>query len=137
MAPSSNTGARVLVLAGVLGLLAVAAGAFGAHGLRTRVSPSDLEIWRTAAHYHLVHAGLLAIFGLALQRAPTRALRLGAVLSTIGIAVFSGTLYAMVLGGPRMLGAITPLGGLGLMGSWLCLAAHGVQHLRHGADDAG
>lgn len=92
----------------------------------------DLEIWQTAAHYQQVHAAVLVAIGLA-ARTPGRALGLATTLLTLGIVVFSGTLYAMVLGGPRMLGAVTPLGGLSLMGGWAALVAHALA----GRRDAG
>ncbi len=114
---------RALVIGATLGLLGVAAGAFGAHALRESVSARDLEIWRTGAHYQQLHAVLLVAVGLA-ARSSTRALAIAVTLLTVGVLVFSGTLYAMVLGGPRILGAVTPLGGLCLMAGWLALAAH-------------
>jgi uncharacterized membrane protein YgdD (TMEM256/DUF423 family) len=114
---------RTLAVGALLGLLGVAAGAFGAHALRDAVSERDLEIWRTGAHYQQVHAAVLVMVGLG-ARAPTRALAVASTLFTLGVVVFSGTLYAMVLGGPRMLGAVTPLGGLGLMGGWAALVVH-------------
>ena len=114
----------VLAIGAALGLLGVAAGAFGAHGLRTRVDAADLDIWRTAAHYQQVHAAVLVAIGL-LGRSRSRALSASAWLFALGILVFSGTLYAIVLGGPRILGAVTPAGGLALMAGWCALALHG------------
>lgn len=114
---------RSLAAGAILGLLGVAAGAFGAHALRGTVSARDLEIWQTGAHYQQVHAVLLVAIGLA-SRVPSRALAAAAVLLTVGIVVFSGTLFAMVLGGPRILGAITPMGGLCLMTGWASLGVH-------------
>lgn len=123
---SAQTWTRaVLIVGAVLGLLGVAAGAFGAHALREQVTPRDLEIWQTGAHYQQVHAVVLVAIGLG-SRVEAKALRIAALLLGLGIVVFAGTLYAMVLGGPRMLGAITPLGGLSLMGGWLALLAHGL-----------
>ncbi len=104
-------------------MLGVAMGAFGAHGLRDSVSARDLEIWQTGAHYQQLHAVLLVAIGLA-ARTPGRALAVATTLLTVGVLVFSGTLYAMVLGAPRVLGAVTPLGGLSLMAGWAALGAH-------------
>ena len=107
-------------VAAALGASAVAAGAFGAHGLKARVSPEDLEIWRTGAHYQLVHALVILAVSLApwaQSKERGRALKL----LVFGSLVFAGTLYAMVLGGPRILGAITPIGGLSLILGWLAL----------------
>jgi uncharacterized membrane protein YgdD (TMEM256/DUF423 family) len=104
-------------LAAVLGALAVAAGAFGAHGLKDHVTAERLATWHTASTYHLVHAVVL----LALALAPTPR-RLSAGLFTAGIFLFSGSLYALVLLDQPMLGAITPLGGLAFIAGWLNLA---------------
>jgi uncharacterized membrane protein YgdD (TMEM256/DUF423 family) len=122
---------RTLVVGAVLGLLGVAAGAFGAHALRDAVSTRDLEIWQTGAHYQQLHAVLLVAVALG-ARSPTRALAVASTLLTLGVLIFSGTLYAMVLGGPRILGAVTPLGGLSLMAGWAALAAHGLSSVRRG-----
>lgn len=114
---------QTLVVAAILGLTGVAAGAFGAHALREAVSVRDLEIWNTGAHYQQMHAvALLGVAALARPN-PSRLWAICAGLFAAGILVFSGTLYAMVLGGPRILGAVTPLGGLCLMGGWATLAA--------------
>jgi len=121
-----------LVLAGLNGLIGVAAGAFGAHGLREKVSARDLEIWHTGAHYQQLHAvALLAVALWALhahaQGQPTALHGVVMALFTSGIVIFSGTLYAMTLGGPRFLGAITPLGGLCLLGAWATVALIGLR----------
>lgn len=118
-----------LLLAGLNGFLAVALGAFGAHGLKARLAAlpdgaQRLEWWQTAAHYHLVHAlalGLAAFLasrlgdGAALPRTAGWAFQ-------VGIVLFSGSLYAMTLGGVRALGAVTPLGGVALLVGWACVA---------------
>jgi uncharacterized membrane protein YgdD (TMEM256/DUF423 family) len=118
----------LLLAGGTLGLLGVAAGAFGAHALRDTVSARDLEIWQTAAHYEQVHAVVLVALGLWPNAGAAG--RWAAALIVLGIVVFSGTLYAMVLGGPRVLGAITPIGGLCLMGGWAAIAIAGFARLR-------
>ncbi|RYE93414.1 MAG: DUF423 domain-containing protein, partial [Myxococcales bacterium] len=87
-----------LALAGVMGFLAVALGAFGAHGLKARMSslpdgPQRLEWWQTAAHYHLTHALALAVVAFLAQQGATGAARVAGVAFTIGIALFSGSLY--------------------------------------------
>lgn len=122
----------------VLGALAVAMGAFGAHGLkgllersvsegqRTREEADRaLAVFETGSRYHLLHALAIVAVGLAaMALGPDRAgaLALPGWLFVGGIVVFSGTLYLLGLGGPRWLGAITPLGGLALIGGWLALA---------------
>lgn len=112
---------NTLLVAGVLGALGVVAGAFGAHGLEGRVAPERLETWRVGVLYHLVHA--LALLGVAaLGRAGFPGTGPAAQLFTWGTVVFSGTCYALTFDVPRWLGAITPLGGLMLVGGWLALA---------------
>lgn len=128
-APVDAAARRTLAVGALLGLLGVAAGAFGAHALRDAVSERDLEIWRTGAHYQQLHAAVLVAVALG-ARSSTRALAVASTLFTIGVVVFSGTLYAMALGGPRMLGAVTPLGGLALMGGWAALVVHALQSRR-------
>lgn len=122
--------ARTLAAAGVLGLLGVAAGAFGAHALRDAVPARDLEIWRTAAHYQQLHAVVLIGVAILGARRWTRALQVAAIAFTVGILIFAGTLDAMVLGGPRILGAITPIGGLSLMAGWAALASFALSRAR-------
>jgi uncharacterized membrane protein YgdD (TMEM256/DUF423 family) len=105
-----------LVAAAALGFTAVAFGAFGAHGLRDRLTPQALDVYRTGALYHLVHAVVALAIALAadrLHRAPLIVWLLAA-----GVAVFSGSLYALAITGVRAFGAITPLGGLTLLAAW-------------------
>lgn len=103
-------------------LIGVAAGAFGAHGLEARISPDRLEIWKTAAHYQLIHAlGLLAV-AWAVSRWSTALAGTAGWLFVAGTVLFSGSLYALSLTGVRWLGAITPLGGLAFLAGWACLA---------------
>jgi uncharacterized membrane protein YgdD (TMEM256/DUF423 family) len=111
-------------LAAVLGFSGVALGAFGAHGLRDRVSPAMLEVYRTGVLYHLLHALASLAVGLGAQR--LRRARAIATLFAVGVALFSGSLYAMALTGITVLGAITPLGGLAFLAGWalLLLAPH-------------
>jgi len=109
-----------LGLAALIGLTAVAAGAFAAHGID---DPEAQDWLRTGALYGLTHA--LAVFAAAGQSG--RAARLAQALFVIGAAIFSGTLFAMALGAPTILGAVTPIGGLGLMAGWACLAVAGFR----------
>jgi len=109
-------------LAAISGLLAVAFGAFAAHGL-TQAKP--IEWLHTGSQYQMVHA--LAVFAaLALHRAGAKGMGLAAALFLVGTVLFSGSLYAMALGGPRLLGAITPLGGLSFMAGWALMAWRGL-----------
>ena len=106
-------------LAAGLGFLGVALGAFGAHGLRERLSPTMLEVYRTGVLYHLLHAVALLAVALGADRlARPRAV---ATLFTAGVALFSGSLYALALTGARALGVVTPVGGLLLMAGWATL----------------
>lgn len=102
--------------------LAIAAGAFGAHGLRGRLDAAALALWETSARY-LMYTGLgLIVMGLAQLHAPRTGFALAAPLAAAGGLVFSGTVAALALGAPRWLGAVTPLGGLALIVSFLILA---------------
>ena len=104
----------------LLGALAVVAGAFGAHGLADRVEPAQLEAWRTASQYALAHAIVVLVLGVA-QVGAGLAVRLPATLLVAGIVLFSGSIFALVLGAPRALGPVTPAGGLCLIAGWLSL----------------
>jgi uncharacterized membrane protein YgdD (TMEM256/DUF423 family) len=120
-AMTSTTALRISALTGCL---AVALGAFGAHGLEKMLAglapeqaAKQLDWWKTAVAYHLPHAvAMLAVAFVAPLRTWSWSLFLG------GIVLFSGTLYAMALGAPRWLGAITPIGGILLIAGWLALA---------------
>ena len=112
------------LVATAMGFLAVAAGAFGAHALRARLSAELLAVWETAARYQMYHA--LALLGVvwALDRWPGTLATAAGWSFTIGILVFSGSLYLLAFSGVRWLGAITPIGGLFLLTGWLLLAVH-------------
>jgi len=101
---------------------AVAAGAFGAHALADRLGERELALWETAARY-LMYAGLGQLLAAVVaDRWRGRLLRFAPVTLFLGGVVFSGTLFIMALGGPRWLGAVTPLGGLGLIVGFLLVA---------------
>ena len=110
-----------LAIVGALGFSAVALGAFGAHGLRGRLTPALLEIYRTGALYHLLHA--VAALAVALGGERLRRGRLILGFFAGGVAVFSGSLYALALTGVSALGAVTPLGGLLLLAAWALVIA--------------
>jgi len=114
---------RVFVFLGALsGFVAVAAGAFGAHALQSRLSAEMLDVWKTAAHYQLVHSVLLVVVGVMLGARVSKLLSSAGWLLVAGVFLFSGSLYALVLSGVRTLGAVTPFGGLCFLGAWLLLA---------------
>ncbi len=103
---------------------AVALGAFGAHGLRSRLDAYSMSVYEKAVFYHFVHAlGILLVALLARTQAISLAgqARVGWLLF-IGILIFSGSLYVLAVSGIRMLGAITPIGGLAFIAGWLVLA---------------
>ena len=108
----------IFSLGAFLGGLAVAAGAFGAHALKSRVAADMLAVWDTAARYQMLHA--LALLGLAwaVTRWPGAGLGATAWLWLGGVLLFSGSLYLLVLTGHRWLGAVTPIGGVALIAGW-------------------
>jgi uncharacterized membrane protein YgdD (TMEM256/DUF423 family) len=110
----------VIRLAGTLGFLGVALGAFGAHGLRDRLAPGMLDVYKTGVLYHLLHSVALVAVALGAERLPRP--RAVAALWAAGIVVFSGSLYALALTGVTTLGAVAPIGGLLLMAGWVTLA---------------
>ena len=124
---------RLLVgLAGALGFLGVALGAFGAHGLRAIFEAAAdgarrAEWWETAVRYHLVHALAVAFAAFLATRASGIAPRVAGISFTLGVLVFSGTLYAMALGAPRWLGAVTPIGGVALLIGWGAVIAIAIR----------
>jgi len=111
---------------GILGasfaFLAVALGAFGAHGLEGRLSPADLATFETAVRYQMYHALGLLLIGVASWAVPGFRGRIPGWAFVTGILVFSGSLYVLVLTGQRWLGAVTPLGGLAFLVGWGALA---------------
>ena len=108
------------VLGALSGFVAVAAGAFGAHALRARLSPDLLAVFETGARYQMYHALGLVLLGVL--AASGRPAPVSGWLMLAGILLFSGSLYALALSGVRWLGAITPLGGLAFLAGWACLA---------------
>ncbi len=109
------------VLGAVNALVSVACGAFGAHGLRNRLSERMLQNWETGARYQMYHAlGLIAVAWLSTLK-PAEANAAGWSM-LVGIALFSGSLYVMALTGITKLGMVTPLGGLGFLAGWALFA---------------
>ena len=111
------TSATAFRLSAAFGFLAVALGAFGAHGSKNTLTQNDtLAIWQTAALYHLVHSAVMLAVA-SREKLSVWAWRLFAA----GITIFSGSLYALALSNVKILGAITPIGGVCLLGGWLML----------------
>lgn len=119
---------KVLMIAAINGLLAVALGAFGAHGLKARLAEDMLAVYQTGVQYHFYHGFALLITGLVMIQAPkVTAFRWAGVLFIIGTLIFSGSLYLLAISGTRWLGAITPIGGLLLIAGWAALAVGSYQ----------
>lgn len=116
----------------VLMALAVGMGAFGAHGLRNRLDAYSMSVYEKAVFYHFIHAvGILLVSLLARTSAISLAGQARvAWLLLIGIIIFSGSLYALALSGARILGAITPIGGVAFIAGWLLLAYEAVRARR-------
>jgi uncharacterized membrane protein YgdD (TMEM256/DUF423 family) len=110
-----------VVLGALLAAVGVAAGAFGAHGLRARVSADLLAVFETGVRYHLIHALGILVAAWAGTRWPSAAVDVGGWLFLVGIVLFSGSLYLLALGAPRSLGMITPVGGFAFILGWLAL----------------
>ncbi|HEX6040018.1 DUF423 domain-containing protein [Longimicrobium sp.] len=106
----------------LFGLMAVAAGAFGAHALRARLGPDLLAVWETAARYQMYHALALLAVAMAAGRWPGGGWNAAGWLFVAGTVVFSGSLYVLALSGVRWLGAITPIGGVCFLAGWVMLA---------------
>ena len=111
-----------LFAAAVTAGVAVALGAFGAHGLKSRVSPDLLVVFETGVRYQMYHAFALLAVAWASSRWPSTWITSSGWLFLIGVLVFSGSLYIMTFTGAKWLGAITPLGGLAFIAGWAALA---------------
>lgn len=117
-----------IALGSVNAALAVIFGAFGAHALKTRISPEMLSVYHTGSQYHFYHAlGMLLVGLLANQMQNEGALQLSGFLMLAGIVLFSGSLYLLAVTGVTWLGAITPLGGVAFIAAWIVLAIAAVR----------
>lgn len=111
-----------IVIGAVSAFVSVAAGAFGAHALKARLTPDMLTIFETGNRYQMYHSlGLIAV-GLFAAHRPSGLLNGAGWAMLVGILVFSGSLYALALSGVRALGAITPIGGMGFLVGWVLFA---------------
>ena len=111
----------------MLGLLGVAAGAFGAHAIRSRVTPERLDNWRTAADYQLWHALATIAAAVIAVRWESGAAAAAGWCFIAGVIVFSGSLYALALTDRRTLGAITPIGGVLFLAGWALLVVAAIR----------
>ena len=116
----------IVLIASVLGLTGVGLGAFAAHGLRSELTASALAVFQTGVQYQLLHALVLVAIGLAAISQRNAWLSAAASFIVLGVVLFSGSLYLLVLT-PLKLGLVTPLGGLLLMLGWLCLGVSSVR----------
>jgi uncharacterized membrane protein YgdD (TMEM256/DUF423 family) len=110
-------------LGAALALLAVVSGAFGAHALEDRLASDDLDLWQTAARYHMYHALALLAVASAAERWGGNLTAAAGWLFLAGVVLFSGSLYLLSLTGARVLGAVTPFGGLCFILGWAALLA--------------
>jgi uncharacterized membrane protein YgdD (TMEM256/DUF423 family) len=123
---------KCFILLGSLNMaLAIAIGAFGAHGLKGKISENMLNNWNTGAHYHLLHGVALLVIGLLIAQlgAHGDGAQVAGWLLFAGIVLFSGSLYVMALTGVKVLGAITPIGGLAFIVGWIWLTVTAWRHL--------
>jgi uncharacterized membrane protein YgdD (TMEM256/DUF423 family) len=111
-----------LLVGAVAAFLAVTLGAFGAHGLRGRLSPEMLAVFETGVRYHMYHALALILVALVMGRMSGWLIQTAGWCFVAGIVLFSGSLYALALSGVTILGAVTPIGGLAFLIGWACLA---------------
>jgi uncharacterized membrane protein YgdD (TMEM256/DUF423 family) len=113
---------RLVVFGAVFAFLGVALGAFGAHALKDRLSSDMLAVWQTGVFYEQVHSLGVILAGLLFAQFKQPLIRTAGLLFLAGILVFSGSLYALALSGVRVLGAITPFGGVCFLAGWACFA---------------
>src|SRR3972149_191799 len=109
-------------LGAVLMFMGVALGAFGAHALRGRLAPDMLQVFETGVRYHFYHSLALFVVGWLAERHPSQWIAGAVIAFTLGVFVFSGSLYVLSLSGVKWWGAVTPLGGLAFLIGWLLLA---------------
>lgn len=114
----------ILTIAAISGMLAVVLGAFGAHVLKGIISPEMLETYKTGIQYHFYHTFALLVAGILMHFNSSKALKWSAGLFMIGILLFSGSLYALAISGIKILGIITPFGGVIWIAAWILLAVH-------------
>lgn len=118
-----QTTSSIFLLTGALfGASGVVLGAFGAHALGDVLAPDALSTWQTAVQYQLIHAVALVLTAVLRERRNSPALTVAGWSLALGVVLFSGSLYLLVLGGPRFLGPVTPVGGVSFVIGWAALA---------------
>ncbi len=123
---------RLVPAAALIGFVSVAFGAFGAHALDGALSAEGIEWWQTATLYGLTHAAGALAAGLSGRGGKIAA---GGWFIVGGAVIFAGTLYAMALGAPRWFGAITPVGGIGMLAGWVMIGLGGLASARRSQDE--
>ncbi|AUS85270.1 DUF423 domain-containing protein [Lysinibacillus sp. YS11] len=124
---------RFIVTGALHGLLAVAFGAFGAHALKEILDEYSQGIWETAVQYQMFHATGLLIIGLLMSSkllGEVKQLNLAGIFFNLGIVFFSGSLYVLAISGIKVLGAITPIGGVLFLAGWLLIILTALKHAR-------
>lgn len=117
----------VFIFASLAGFVAVALGAFGAHALKASLTPELLSSWQTAVQYQFFHVLALLFVGAVMMTYPSTLATASAIAFMLGIILFCGSIYALVLSGPRILGPVTPIGGVCFMLGWALLAACAIK----------
>lgn len=115
---------KILTVAALSGMLAVAFGAFGAHALKGIISSEMLEVYKTGVQYQFYHTFALLVVGILMHFNQTKVLECSAYLFGTGIILFSGSLYIMAISGIKAVGIITPFGGIAWIAAWILLAVH-------------
>jgi uncharacterized membrane protein YgdD (TMEM256/DUF423 family) len=124
----SMSNRNILAVGAIFMALAVLLGAFGAHALKPSLSPEMLAVYKTGVEYQFYHALGLLIIGLIGFHIDSKWLRRSGLLLTIGILIFSGSLYVLSLTGIKVIGAITPIGGVSFVAGWICLSIGILKH---------
>lgn len=113
---------KFMMIGSINALLSVALGAFGAHILKSKIDSDMLAVYETGIQYHMMHAlGLIAIALMAERFEQRKLVSAAGWLLLIGIILFSGSLYVLSMSGIKVLGAITPFGGVAFLAGWLCV----------------
>ena len=113
-----------IALGALFGALAVGCGAFGAHALKSVLSPEQIAVYQTAVDYQFIHSVLLVLIGILGRSEMTRLLKTSGWMVSTGMLLFSGSLYVLTLSGVRSFGIITPIGGVALIAGWLLLVVY-------------
>lgn len=124
---------RWITIAAITALVAVALGAFAAHGLKGKLSAEQLTSFRVGVRYQMYHALAMLSIGWLQTRHPTRIVAAAGTCFILGVLLFSGSIYGLVLTSCKWLGPVTPIGGVILMVGWLLLAIAGLRYPRSGS----